>query len=144
MVRSLISCTAAVFEQEKKNSFFQSSGLFSLKGAGIWRRINSPVCVRAELGTVRAPPSRLRSAERIPDGAARASPRNSARGQQAAPGEEQRVQASAVPATTAGLANTRSEMFSRSVESWKDQGDHFISQRSVFNTRQPCRPVVFS
>lgn len=67
----VFTCTAAVFEQEKKNSFFQSSGLFSLKGAGIWKRINSPVCERAGLGTVRAPPSRLRSAGRIPDGAAR-------------------------------------------------------------------------
>lgn len=27
---------------------------------------------------------------------------------------------------------------------WKDQDDHFISQRSVFNTGQPCRPMVFS
>lgn len=53
-----------------------------------------------------------------------------------------RVQACAVPATTAGLLNTR-QMFSRSVESWKEQGDHFISETSVFNTGQPCRACFF-
>ena len=42
-----------------------------------------------------------------------------------------------------GLLNTRQEMFSRSVESWKEQGDHFISETSVFNTGQPCRASFF-
>ena len=60
-------------KSEKKNSFFQSSGLFSLKGTGMWRCINS-VCARGGAGTRTGPPGSLRSksaSSASADGAAR-------------------------------------------------------------------------